>query len=183
MRDFRSILNIIGILICIEAVAMLIPMFFDLYYGNYDWLQFFYSSLITFFIGIILYFSFRKKNIKLGIRQAFLLTISSWLVISIFGEVNMGSSPQLRTKIIRSVNEGYVNLVLDLTSVDFLDSAGLGTIIGALRRVRSQNGDLLLVCPEERIQSIFMLCDLDKVFKFYLTSNEAVDAYKGINSL
>ena len=87
MRDFRSILNIIGILICIEAVAMLIPMFFDLYYGNYDWLQFFYSSLITFFIGIILYFSFRKKNIKLGIRQAFLLTISSWLVISLFGAI------------------------------------------------------------------------------------------------
>ncbi len=87
MRDFRSILNIIGILICIEAVAMLIPMFFDLYYGNYDWLQFFYSSLITFFIGIILYFSFRKKNIKLGIRQAFLLTILSWLVISLFGAI------------------------------------------------------------------------------------------------
>ena len=108
---------------------------------------------------------------------------NSCLVISIFGEVDMGSSPQLRTKIIRSVNEGHVNLVLDLTSVDFLGSAGLGTIIGALRRVRSQNGDLLLVCPEERIQSIFMLCDLDKVFKFYLTSNEAIDAYKGINSL
>ncbi len=87
MRDFRSILNIIGLLICIEALAMLIPMCFDLYYGNYEWLQFFYSSLITFFIGIILYFSFRKKNIKLGIRQAFLLTISSWLVISLFGAI------------------------------------------------------------------------------------------------
>ena len=87
MRDFRSILNIIGLLICIEAFAMLIPMCFDLYYGNYEWLQFFYSSLITFFIGIILYFSFRKKNIKLGIRQAFLLTISSWLVISLFGAI------------------------------------------------------------------------------------------------
>ena len=87
MRDFRSILNIIGLLICIEALAMLIPMCFDLYYGNYEWLQFFYSSLITFFIGIILYFSFRKKNLKLGIRQAFLLTISSWLVISLFGAI------------------------------------------------------------------------------------------------
>ncbi len=87
MRDFRSILNIIGLLICIEALAMLIPMCFDIYYGNYEWLQFFYSSLITFFIGIILYFSFRKKNIKLGIRQAFLLTISSWLVISLFGAI------------------------------------------------------------------------------------------------
>ena len=85
MRDFRSIVNIIGLLLCIEATALLIPMFFDLYYKNQDWLQFLYSSLITFFIGIILYFSFRKKNIKLGIRQAFLLTISSWFVIALFG--------------------------------------------------------------------------------------------------
>ncbi len=85
MRDFRSIVNIIGLLLCIEATALLIPMFFDVYYKNQDWLQFLYSSLITFFIGIILYFSFRKKNIKLGIRQAFLLTISSWFVIALFG--------------------------------------------------------------------------------------------------
>ena len=87
MRDFRSILNIIGILLCIESIAMLIPMFYDLYFKNNDWVQFLYSSLITFFIGIILYFSFRKKNIKLGIRQAFLLTISSWIIISIFGSL------------------------------------------------------------------------------------------------
>ena len=66
MRDFRSILNIIGLLLCIQSIAMLIPMVFDLYYKNDDWVQFFYSSLITFFIGIILNISFRKKNIKLG---------------------------------------------------------------------------------------------------------------------
>ena len=85
MRDFRSILNIIGLLLCIQSIAMLIPMVFDLYYKNDDWVQFFYSSLITFFIGIILNISFRKKNIKLGIREAFVLTISSWIIISIFG--------------------------------------------------------------------------------------------------
>tara|TARA_B100001287_G_C22674702_1_gene527062 strand:+ start:397 stop:1782 length:1386 start_codon:yes stop_codon:yes gene_type:complete len=66
---------------------MLIPMFYDIFYQNDDWLQFLYSSLITFIIGIILYISFRKKNIKLGIRQAFLLTICSWLVISLFGAI------------------------------------------------------------------------------------------------
>ena len=87
MRDFRSILNIIGLLLCIESIAMLIPMIFDLYYKNDDWVQFFYSSLITFFIGIILNISFRKKNIKLGIREAFVLTISSWVIISIFGSL------------------------------------------------------------------------------------------------
>ena len=87
MRDFRSILNILGLLLCIEAFAMLIPMFFDILYKNNDWVQFFYTSLITFFIGIILFISFRKKNIKLRIRQAFVLTISSWIVISIFGSL------------------------------------------------------------------------------------------------
>ena len=87
MRDFRSILNIIGFLLCIEATAMIIPMFYDLYYNNQDWEQFLYSSLITFFIGMILFISFRKKNIKLGIRQAFVLTISSWILISLFGAI------------------------------------------------------------------------------------------------
>ena len=87
MRDFRSILNIIGFLLCIEAIAMLLPMLYDLYYKNDDWVQFLYSSLITFFIGLILNISFRKKNIKLGIRQAFVLTIASWLVISLFGAI------------------------------------------------------------------------------------------------
>ncbi len=64
MRDFRSILNILGLLLCIESLAMLLPMFVDFYYGNNDWVQFFYSSLLTFIIGIVLYFSFRKKKYK-----------------------------------------------------------------------------------------------------------------------
>ena len=84
MRDFRSILNIIGILLCIEAIAMIIPMIYDIAYNNEDWKQFLFSSLTTFFIGIILFISFRKQNIKLVIRQAFVLTISSWILISIF---------------------------------------------------------------------------------------------------
>ena len=79
MRDFRSILNIIGLLICIEALAMLIPMCFDLYYGNDEWLQFFYSSLITFFIGIILYFSFRKKILSLELDGIF---INNFILVS-----------------------------------------------------------------------------------------------------
>ena len=87
MRDFRSIINIIGLLLCIEALAMIVPMFYDIIYNNKDWVQFLYSSLTTFFIGIILFISFRKKNTKLGIRQAFVLTITSWIVISLFGAI------------------------------------------------------------------------------------------------
>ena len=37
MRDFRSVLNVIGMLLCIEALAMLVPMLIDLLYQNHDW--------------------------------------------------------------------------------------------------------------------------------------------------
>ena len=55
MRDFRSILNIIGILLCIEAIAMIIPMIYDIAYNNEDWLQFLFSSLNFFYWYNIIY--------------------------------------------------------------------------------------------------------------------------------
>ncbi len=87
MRDFRSIFYILGLLLCIEALAMTIPLIFDLLYNNPDWQQFLYSSIITFFIGLVLFLSFKKKNIKIGLRQAFVLTFVAWLLISLFGSL------------------------------------------------------------------------------------------------
>ena len=54
MRDFRSVIHIIGLLLCIEAIAMTIPMITDLIYKNEDWDEFLLSALITFFIGLVL---------------------------------------------------------------------------------------------------------------------------------
>jgi len=87
MRDFRSILNILGLLICIEAIAMIIPLIVDLIYYNQDWKQFFYSIIITFFIGLVMFFSFKKEKIKIDVRQAFILTFLSWILIAFFGSI------------------------------------------------------------------------------------------------
>ena len=87
MRDFRSVIHIIGLLLCIEAIAMMIPMMVDLIYGNSDWDKFFLSGLITFFIGLVLYYSFKKKKIVIKIRQAFVLTIASWIIIALFASL------------------------------------------------------------------------------------------------
>ncbi|MDC0057179.1 TrkH family potassium uptake protein, partial [Alphaproteobacteria bacterium] len=87
MRDFRSVLNVIGLLLCIEAIALLIPMLIDLLYQNPDWEKFLFSSIITFFIGLVLYFSFKKEKIVIKIRQAFLLTILSWIIIAVFASL------------------------------------------------------------------------------------------------
>ena len=77
MRDFRSIFYIIGLLLCIEAVAMLFPMFIDILYKNSDWQIFFFSSLITFIIGLALYLSFKHQKNVIRIREAFVLTVFS----------------------------------------------------------------------------------------------------------
>ena len=87
MRDFRSIINILGLLLCIESFAMIIPLLFDLLNNNEDWKQFFYSSIFTFFIGIVLFISFKKEKLKIDLRQAFVLTFSSWILIAIFGSI------------------------------------------------------------------------------------------------
>ena len=87
MRDFRSIINILGLLLCIESFAMIVPLLFDLLNNNNDWKQFFYSSIFTFFIGIVLFISFKKEKLKIDLRQAFVLTFSSWILIAIFGSI------------------------------------------------------------------------------------------------
>lgn len=84
MRDFRSVMHVIGLLLCIEAVAMLIPMLTDLIYKNSDWDIFLLSALVTFFIGLMLYYSFKKEKIIIKVRQAFVLTILSWIIIAFF---------------------------------------------------------------------------------------------------
>ena len=66
MRDFRSVFNIIGVLLCIEAIAMLIPMIIDIFYNNSDWQIFFFTSFITFLIGLVLYFSFKHQKNKIS---------------------------------------------------------------------------------------------------------------------
>ena len=87
MRDFRSVMHIIGMLLCIESVAMTLPLLIDLFNNNSDWNIFFLSSLITFFIGLMLYHSFKKEKILIKVRQAFVLTILSWVIIAVFASI------------------------------------------------------------------------------------------------
>ena len=87
MRDFRPVFYIIGILLCIESITMLLPMYFDITNNNSDWQIFLFSSIITFFIGLVLYFSFRNKKNKINLRQAFVLTVLSWIIIAFFASL------------------------------------------------------------------------------------------------
>ena len=83
MRDFRPIFYIIGIILCIQSITMLIPMIIDLICQNNDWQIFMFSSILTFFIGLVLFFSFRNQKNKINLRQAFVLTVLSWIIVAL----------------------------------------------------------------------------------------------------
>src|ERR671910_2566933 len=88
--------------------------------------------------------------------------IGGWTVVSVYGELDVATSPSLRERLIQLVGDGSTRLVLDLQGVDFLDSTGLGTIVSALKRARTHGGDLRLVCTEARITLLFEITGLDK---------------------
>ena len=100
--------------------------------------------------------------------------IAGWTVVSVYGELDVATSPDLRERLIRLVSEGRVQLVLDLDGVDFLDSTGLGTVVSALKRVRTHGGDLRLVCTEARITRLFQITGLDKAVPLLPTIDAAV---------
>ena len=97
-------------------------------------------------------------------------------VLTVLGDLDMAGAPGLHQAVVADVMAGSRLVVLDLTAVDFVDSAGLGVVVGALRRLRAHDGDLLVVCPEPQIRQVFELCDLDRVFDLHLDVEAAVDA-------
>ena len=64
-------------------------------------------------------------------------TIGVWTIIHVVGEVDMATGPQLRQEIVRHVSEGSVHIVVDLQNVDFLDSTGLGILVGGVKRAEA----------------------------------------------
>lgn len=84
MIDFRPIFLILGILLTTLAVMMLVPAIADLVVGNPDWQVFAVSSGVTLFIGVSLSLTSRTGGASLSVRQAFILTTMSWVVLTAF---------------------------------------------------------------------------------------------------
>ncbi|HEX6418622.1 MAG TPA: STAS domain-containing protein [Acidimicrobiales bacterium] len=100
--------------------------------------------------------------------------IAGWTVVSLFGELDVATSPQLREQLVDLIGDGAIRLVLDLDGVDFLDSTGLGTIIGGLKRARTHGGELRLVSAQSRINRLFEITGLDKAVPLLPTLDAAV---------
>lgn len=87
MLDFRPILYVVGILLTTLAAAMCAPLAADLLAGNPDWLVFASAAGLTAFVGVTLMLTMRSTSNRLSIRQAFVLTTASWLILTYFASL------------------------------------------------------------------------------------------------
>jgi|SRR5690606_32471591 len=88
-------------------------------------------------------------------------------VVEVRGEVDVYTAAMLREKLVEVIDGGANRVVVDLTGVDFLDSSGLGVLVGAMKRLRMADGDMSLVCDNEKLLKIFRITALDRVFALY----------------
>ena len=100
-------------------------------------------------------------------------------VIDVQGEIDMYTAPRLRELLIDLVSTGSYQLVVNLDKVGFLDSTGLGVLVGGLKRVRAHDGSLDLVCTQQRILKILKITGLTEVFGIYQTVDQAIAATRG----
>src|SRR5262249_10641844 len=97
-------------------------------------------------------------------------------VIDVRGEIDIYTAPRLRELLIDLVSQGSYRLVVNLDKVGFLDSTGLGVLVGGLRRLRAPAGSLGLGCTQQPILKIFKIPGLAEVVDVYEDVDQASEA-------
>ncbi len=97
-------------------------------------------------------------------------------VIRPTGRLTMVSAPQLRHAVDDLVGQGTPRVVVDLAGTEFIDSSGLGSLIGALKATRLAGGDLRIAAAPEQVRTVLRLTNLDRVLRNHPSAETAFDA-------
>ena len=90
------------------------------------------------------------------------------VIVAMAGELDLATVPRLRDRLVRVISEHPGELVvLDLDGLSAVDDAGLGVLVGALRRARVHGGDVCLVCTSVELLELFALTRLDRAFAIH----------------
>jgi len=85
-------------------------------------------------------------------------------VIRVAGDVDIDTAPSLRSTVGELLEDGHRHLVVDVSGVEFIDSTGLGALVGALKDAQSRKGTLELICTRARMLNLLHLTGLDEAF-------------------
>ena len=97
-------------------------------------------------------------------------------VVAVRGEIDLFTAPELKQKLTDAIESGKNRIVVDLSDTTFLDSTALGVLIGAVKRLRSREGALVIVNVDQNIAKTFEITGLDQIFTILSTRDDAIAA-------
>ena len=99
--------------------------------------------------------------------------------VEVQGDIDVYTSPRVKETINELIDQGHFNMVINLEGVRYIDSTGLGVLIGALKKVREKSGKIVLICTNPQIRKIFNITGLIKIFDIYKDEEEALGSFVG----
>ena len=104
----------------------------------------------------------------------------NFTILHVQGLIKLGESAEFFSSALEGVLKSERNnVIIDFTKIDYIDSTGIGELVGYLGKFGAQNRKLILVNPSERVQKLLKLAKLDAAFKIYNTEDEAIAAESG----
>jgi anti-sigma B factor antagonist len=100
-------------------------------------------------------------------------------LVDLEGEIDVLTSPRLKSALAGIVDGGATTIVLNLDRVQYMDSTGLGVIVSAMKRIRDKDGTIVLTGLSPHLAKIFEITGLRKVFDVYPTEGDALKACFG----
>lgn len=85
-------------------------------------------------------------------------------LVKVAGDVDLRTSPRLRSELQKHAEQNPRNLIVDLTDVPYMDSSGVGTLVELRRHVSNNGGTLILLGLQSRVRSVFEITQLDSFF-------------------
>lgn len=114
----------------------------------------------------------KTEQLELNVRHV----ANNLPVIDVKGEVDVYTAPKFKSTMIDLIDQGNYNLIVNLTNVQYMDSAGLGALVSGLKRVREHNGTVNLVSPTVPVQRVLDITRLSKILNIYQNEQQAIDA-------
>lgn len=98
-------------------------------------------------------------------------------LVEVSGRVDSMNASEFGSGLSAQITNGKVQLVLDLSSVEYMSSAGLREIVTTLKSAKKASGDLRLAQPSQRVREVLEMAGLDTIFRIYTTQDDAINSY------
>ncbi|MDN3358632.1 STAS domain-containing protein [Actinomadura sp. DC4] len=108
----------------------------------------------------------------------FTVTEDDIVIMTLRGSLDVATAPKLRDPIVHLIDEGYRRLVLQMGQVDFIDSIGLGVLVGVVRRLRPLQGALAAAAPSIQTRKVIEITQLSRVLPLYADTETALAALR-----